>query len=72
MTATLVDVDGAFALSKNNMPTYMKFPRGTKKIPGKALLLVNSLNGTKQSAFDWHTKARKLLLELNFKATHRR
>jgi hypothetical protein len=41
----------------------MEFPEGMKKIPGKALLPVNSLNGSKHGAFDWNERASVALLE---------
>jgi hypothetical protein len=69
MFAILIDVDGAFQTTPNKFETYMKFPEGMKKIPGKALLLLNSMNGTKQGAYDWHEKADELLLLLLFKST---
>jgi hypothetical protein len=42
----------------------MDFPDGMRKIPGKALLLVNSLNGSKQGAFDWNARAHQALIDI--------
>jgi hypothetical protein len=44
----------------------MEFPKGMKNIPGHALLLVHSLNGTKQGAHDWHARAHDALTSLGF------
>jgi hypothetical protein len=63
MIPELVDADSAFATTPNNATTYIEFPEGMKKIPGKALLLVNSLNGSKQGAFDWNERANVAFLE---------
>jgi hypothetical protein len=64
MDSVVIDVDSAFASTPNHTTTYMEFPDGMRKIPGKALLLVNSLNGSKQGAFDWNARAHAALLEL--------
>jgi hypothetical protein len=63
MISELVDAGSAFATTPNHATTYMQFPEGMKKIPGKALLLVNSLNGSTQGAFDWNERASEALLE---------
>jgi hypothetical protein len=53
---------------KAKQKIYLKPFDGIKKIPGKVLLLNNSLQGTKQGAFDWHTVANSALTEkLGFK-----
>jgi hypothetical protein len=44
MKSTSVDSDSAFATTPNHTKTYMQFPKGMKRIPGHALLLVRSLN----------------------------
>jgi hypothetical protein len=67
MASTIVDVDSAFATTPNYATTYMQFPKGMKKIPGHALLLVHSLNGTKQGAHDWHRRAHEALTNLDFR-----
>jgi len=50
----IVDVDAAFSIPKCKETILMKFPLGLISIPGKALRLNNSLNGTKQSGYNWH------------------
>ena len=61
------DAKSAFANSKNHATTtYMQFPQGLKKIPGKALKLTNSINGKKQGAHDWHSIASESLMLIGF------
>jgi hypothetical protein len=69
MYSRLIDVDSAFSIAENKQAVYMKFPDGMAAIPGKALLLAHSINGTKQGAYDWHELAHKTLTELGFKAS---
>ena len=69
MFSILLDVDGAFQLPINKQDVYMKYPDGMKRTPGKVLKLDHSMNGTKQSAFNWHELADKLLFEIGFKPT---
>jgi len=69
MHTKLLDVDGAFQIPTNKHVVYMKIPDGMKPIPGMALRLDHSMNGTKQGAFNWHEHADKLLIEINFTAT---
>lgn len=47
----------------------MQFPQGMTPVPGKALLLHNSLNGLKQSGANWHDKAHSHLAKLGFKSS---
>ncbi len=47
----------------------MKIPQGMEKIPGHALKLKTSLNGLKQSAFNWNSMAGKFILSQGFKPT---
>lgn len=44
----------------------MAFPDGMMKLPGKALLLQNAINGTKQAAHDLHQLAKQRILTLEF------
>jgi len=67
MHSTVIDADSAFATTPNHTTTYMEFPEGMKRIPGKALLLVHSLNGSKQGAYDWNARAHDALIELGLK-----
>ena len=69
MHSILLDVDGAFQLPVNKQDVYMKFPTGMKQVTGKVLKLDHSMNGTKQSAFNWHELADKLLLDIGFNPT---
>ena len=39
----------------------MDYPKGFKRIPGKAIKLNHSMNGTKQAAYNWHKLADVLL-----------
>ena len=61
----LVDVDKAFMIPKPKMKIYCAFPDGMTKIEGK-VLEINSLQGTKQGAYDWHEVAREHLLLTGF------
>jgi len=64
----LIDVSKAFAnYAVNNHRVLMDWPAGIKKIPGKALLLVNSLQGTKQGAHDWFLQVIKFLESIGFR-----
>jgi hypothetical protein len=69
MHSRLIDVDSAFSIAENKQEVYMKFPDGMAAIPGKALLLTHSINGTKQGAYDWHELAHTTLTELGFKSS---
>lgn len=61
------DVDSAFATTENhNATTYMRAPPGIVLPAGHVLHLRNSLNGTKQGAFDFKDRADKVLRELGF------
>lgn len=62
----LYDADSAFAGTANDIETYTKIPAGMRPMPGKALLLVHALNGTKQASRLWHDKADLLLRDLGF------
>ena len=70
MFEALLDVDTAFQLPKNKHDVYMRAPEGIKLPPGKVIKLINSMNGTKQGAFNWNYEADILLKSLNFKATN--
>jgi transposase InsO family protein len=61
----LVDVDKAFMIPKPKMKIYCAFPDGMTKIEGK-VLEINSLQGTKQGAYDWHELAREHLIQTGF------
>jgi hypothetical protein len=63
MVDVLVDVDGAFQIPVNEQDVYMDFPKGFKRIKGKAIKLNHSMNGTKQAAYNWHKLADILLQE---------
>ena len=67
MKRTLLDVDGAFALITLQEEVYMRFPPGMKAPPGKAIRLRHSLNGLKQSGFNWHEKAHAHMLQQGFR-----
>jgi hypothetical protein len=69
MHSRLIDVDSAFSIAENKQEVYMKFPDGMATIPGKALLLTHSINGTKQGAYDWHELAHTTLAEQGFKSS---
>jgi len=61
MIDVLVDVDGAFQIPVNEQDVYMDYPKGFKRIPGKAIKLNHFMNGTKQAAYNWHKLADVLL-----------
>jgi hypothetical protein len=67
MFEKLLDVDSAFTIPPLKEKVYMRFPDGLKKVPGKGLLLVSSLNGLKQSAHNWNNMANKFLEDQKFK-----
>jgi hypothetical protein len=69
MFTVLVDIDGAFQIPKCKEELYMEFPEGMTKVPGKVIRLVHSLNGTKQSAHNWHILAHSLLIKLGYRGT---
>lgn len=66
MHAILLDADSAFATTPNSVPVYMRLPDGLERQPGKVLRLNHALNGTKQGAFDWYTRAAGALVRLGF------
>jgi hypothetical protein len=56
MEAAQVDVVKAFTLPQSSIKTYMRLPRGLiSDDPNLVLAVENSLNGLKQSAYDWNT-----------------
>ena len=65
MSSKVLDVDSAFMLSPN---TYMEFPPGLKKLPGKALLFLHSINETEQGDHDWYITLREVLFDIGFKS----
>jgi hypothetical protein len=69
MHRIVVDVDSAFTIPPLKEEVYMKFPPGMTQIPGKAIRLRHSLNGLKQSGFNWHEKAKAHLLSSGFNSS---
>jgi hypothetical protein len=67
--SALYDVDAAFTIPDLKEEVYMKIPQGLEKVPGYALRLETSLNGLKQSAFNWNAMAAKFIVSQGFKST---
>lgn len=63
MCESVLDVDSAFTIPTLQEKVYMRFPEGMKPQHGKVLLLNHSLNGLKQSGYNWHVLAHKFLTE---------
>ncbi len=62
-------MDAAFTIPTLKKDVYMKIPQGLEKMPGYALKLETSLNGLKQSAFNWNVMAAGFITGQGFKAT---
>lgn len=61
------DVDSAFATTANhNSTTYMRPPPGIVLPPVNVILLLHSLNGTKQGAYDFYVRADKVFRSRGF------
>jgi hypothetical protein len=67
--SALYDVDAAFTIPTLKEEVYMKIPQGLERKPGYALRLETSLNGLKQSAFNWNAMAAGFIVSQGFKAT---
>ena len=61
-----VDVNNAFTQSSLKDTIYMTAPEGVKVAPGRALQILQSLYGLKQSAREWHSCCTNELIELSF------
>lgn len=66
MFAGLFDVDAAFTIPVLKDDVYMEIPLGMERVPGHVLKLNTSLNGLKQSAYNWHEMAKGFLLSVGF------
>ncbi len=69
MHELLVDVNGAFGLVGMKETVLAELPQGLENPPGqdKVLLLKNSFNGLKQSAYNWRERAENNLRKQGFK-----
>lgn len=67
MKEWLIDVDGAFTIPKLKEDIYMKVPDGMKKHDGKVLRLNHSLNGLKQSGYNWYKLASDFIISQKFR-----
>ena len=61
-----VDVNNAFTQSSLKDTIYMTAPEGVKVAPGRALQILQSLYGLKQSAREWHSRCTNELIKLSF------
>ena len=61
-----VDVNNAFTQSSLNDTIYMTAPEGVRVAPGRALQILQSLYGLKQSAREWHNRCTNELIKLGF------
>ena len=67
MEAHQIDVNNAFTESALRDTIYMHLPEGLEVPEGQVLLVVKSLYGLKQSAFEWNDRCDKALKSLGFK-----
>ena len=61
-----VDVNNAFTQSSLNDTVYMTAPEGVRVAPGRALQILQSLNGLKQSTREWHNRCTNEPIKLGF------
>ena len=66
MFQTAIDFVGAFSNVPLKEEIYMRAPSGVTLPPGHSLLLKNSLQGTKQAAYNWFTMLAAFLATVGF------
>jgi hypothetical protein len=66
MIRSLVDITSAFSTVDLVEDLYMELPKGMIPQPGKALKVLKSLNGLKQSGANWHSVAHTHLVDQGF------